>query len=265
MRKGSVVVIKRFIYSALFIAIIISTFYVNQGCKIEIFEPTPTLTPTLTPIPTSTLTPTPMPTFTPTVTPTPNKDMVSYFKDAKKIIDKFKNIATSETKIINKMMERLDAALSDQDGYNAYVQFLNEMAEQEKNINKFKKDHPKDYIPDFTLFIEKELSDFKDAAIILNSLNDLHRKYDAEFAALQNGSSSQITSSEYIRTAGDVYKRHLDVYGEIKDYSDGPYESPALRGAFVLLCGKGEEVDKVVNQLFNQGIITCSMGKYFYK
>ncbi len=265
MRKGSVVVIKRFIYSALFIAIIISTFYVNQGCKIEIFEPTPTLTPTLTPIPTSTLTPTPMPTFTPTVTPTPNKDMVSYFKDAKKIIDKFKNIATSETKIINKMIERLDAALSDQDGYNAYVQFLNETAEQEKNINKFKKNHPKDYIPDFTLFIEKELSDFKDAVIILNCLNELLGNYDAKIAALQNDSPPPITSSDYIWTAKDVYARHSDVYSEIENDGYGPYESPALRGAFILLCDKGEKCDQVVNQLFNQGIITCSMGKYFYK
>lgn len=234
--------IKKKVFPALFIVIIVSTFYLNQGCKIEIFEPTPTPTPTLTPTPTSTLTPTPTPTLTPTLTPTPNTAILSYFKDAKKIIDKFKIIITCETKIFDNIKgkrEFLATTFSDPEGYNLYTQFVDELGKQEKLINEFKKNHPKDCIPDFTLFIEGELLYFKDAERMVYASN----------------------VESYV--ALDVYKRRSDVYEEVNN--DEPFKAMGLSKAFCILCDSGEKCDNEVSKLFRQGITTCNMGKYFYK
>jgi len=207
------------------ISVIISLLYLNEGCKIEIFKPTPTLTPTLTP------------------TPTPNKAIIIYFKDAKKIIDNFKIIISNEKDIVDKVkLDRrlLATTFSNQEAYNIYTQFFNNLNKQEKLIKEFKRNHPKDYLPDFTLFIEEELSFFKDAErIVYGAVND--NPWEAY----------------------EISKKRINIIKELRVEGDS-IELNYLR-SYIVLCEKGEQIDNVINQLFNQGLITCNMGQYFYK
>ena len=141
------------------IAIIISSLYLNQGCKVEIFEPTPT--PTLIPTATPTLTPTSTP--APTLTPTPSIPE-AYLTSARKALEALQAIQSCTTTGIS------------------YVNYSSKKVDAQIAVDQFLKSNFVDYIAGLKNNIEMAMNNYTQAG---ERWYD-HIEYDAPESLLQD-------------------------------------------------------------------------------